>query len=79
LGQASSFTFEGGLKNGIPLVNQQSKKKKIEVGKVRFDKTIATSKERSKMEKPLKHLKRKRPKHVKVRKLETINVKSSKN
>jgi DNA mismatch repair protein MutS2 len=42
LGQAgSSFTFEVALKNGIPfsLINRA---KKIEVGKVRFDKTIAT-------------------------------------
>jgi DNA mismatch repair protein MutS2 len=53
LGQAgSSFTFEVAQKNGIPygLINRA--KKKIEQGKVRFDKTIATlQKERSKLEK----------------------------
>jgi DNA mismatch repair protein MutS2 len=53
LGQAgSSFTFEVAQKNGIPygLINRA--KKKIEKGKVRFDKTIATlQKERSKLEK----------------------------
>lgn len=53
LGQAgSSFTFEVAQKNGIPygLINRA--KKKIEHGKVRFDKTIATlQKERSKLEK----------------------------
>ena len=59
LGQAgSSFTFEVAQKNGIPygLINRA--KKKIEVGKVRFDKTIATlQKERSKMEKTSLNLK----------------------
>jgi DNA mismatch repair protein MutS2 len=43
LGQAgSSFTFEVALKNGIPFSLINRAKKKIEVGKVRFDKTIAT-------------------------------------
>ena len=55
LGQAgSSFTFEVAQKNGIPygLINRA--KKKIEGGKVRFDKTIATlQKERSKWKKHL--------------------------
>jgi DNA mismatch repair protein MutS2 len=59
LGQAgSSFTFEVAQKNGIPygLINRA--KKKIEGGKVRFDKTIATlQKERSKMEKTSLNLK----------------------
>ena len=53
LGQAgSSFTFEVAQKNGIPFGLINRAKKKIEVGKVRFDKTIATlQKERSKLEK----------------------------
>jgi DNA mismatch repair protein MutS2 len=57
LGQAgSSFTFEVAQKNGIPFGLINRAKKKIEGGKVRFDKTIATlQKERSKMEKPHKH------------------------
>lgn len=58
LGQpGSSFTFEVALKNGIPysLINQS--KKKIERGKVRFDKTIARlQKERFKLEKTTKDL-----------------------
>lgn len=61
IGQAgSSFTFEVAQKNGIPygLINRA--KKKIEVGKVRFDKTIATlQKERSKLEKTSQILKEK--------------------
>ncbi|RZJ72785.1 DNA mismatch repair protein MutS [Flavobacterium sp.] len=59
LGQAgSSFTFEVAQKNGIPygLINRA--KKKIEGGKVRFDKTIANlQKERSKLEKTSENLK----------------------
>ena len=59
LGQAgSSFTFEVAQKNGIPygLINRA--KKKIEKGKIRFDKTIATlQKERSKLEKTSTNLK----------------------
>ena len=53
LGQAgSSFTFEVAQKNGIPFGLINRAKKKIEGGKVRFDKTIATlQKERSKLEK----------------------------
>ena len=58
LGQpGSSFTFEVAQKNGIPysLINQS--KKKIERGKVRFDKTIARlQKERFKLEKTTKNL-----------------------
>ncbi len=59
LGQAgSSFTFEVAQKNGIPFGLINRAKKKIEVGKVRFDKTIATlQKERSKMEKTSQTLK----------------------
>lgn len=59
IGQAgSSFTFEVAQKNGIPygLINRA--KKKIEHGKVRFDKTIANlQKERAKLEKHTEQLK----------------------
>ena len=78
LGQAgSSFTFEVAQKNGIPygLINRA--KKKIEGGKVRFDKTIATlQKERSKMEKTSLNLKEEETKaREEGKKMETINAK----
>ena len=78
LGQAgSSFTFEVAQKNGIPygLINRA--KKKIEGGKVRFDKTIATlQKERSKMEKTSQTLKEEESKtRDEAKKMETINAK----
>ena len=78
LGQAgSSFTFEVAQKNGIPFGLINRAKKKIETGKVRFDKTIANlQKERSKMEKTSQNLK---VEEVKVReeslKMENINIK----
>ena len=78
LGQAgSSFTFEVALKNGIPFSLINRAKKKIEVGKVRFDKTIATlQKERSKMEKTSQTLKEEEIKaREEGKKMETINVK----
>jgi len=78
LGQAgSSFTFEVALKNGIPFSLINRAKKKIEVGKVRFDKTIATlQKERSKMEKTSQILKEEETKaREEGKKMETINVK----
>ena len=78
LGQAgSSFTFEVALKNGIPFSLINRAKKKIEVGKVRFDKTIATlQKERSKMEKTSKTLKEEDTKaREEGKKMENINVK----
>jgi DNA mismatch repair protein MutS2 len=78
LGQAgSSFTFEVALKNGIPFSLINRAKKKIEVGKVRFDKTIATlQKERSKMEKTSQTLKEEELKaREEGKKMETINVK----
>ncbi|MFM9825383.1 endonuclease MutS2 [Flavobacterium sp.] len=78
LGQAgSSFTFEVAQKNGIPYSLINRAKKKIEVGKVRFDKTIATlQKERSKMEKTSQTLKEEETKaREEGRKMETINVK----
>jgi len=78
LGEAgSSFTFEVAQKNGIPygLINRA--KKKIEVGKVRFDKTIATlQKERSKLEKTSLTLKEEENKaREESKKMENINVK----
>ena len=78
LGQAgSSFTFEVAQKNGIPygLINRA--KKKIEVGKVRFDKTIATlQKERSKLEKTSQTLKEEETKaREEGKKMVTINSK----
>uniref|UniRef100_UPI00404B2466 endonuclease MutS2 n=2 Tax=Flavobacterium sp. TaxID=239 RepID=UPI00404B2466 len=78
LGQAgSSFTFEVAQKNGIPygLINRA--KKKIEKGKVRFDKTIATlQKERSKLEKTSINLKEEESKaREESKKMETINAK----
>lgn len=78
LGQAgSSFTFEVAQKNGIPygLINRA--KKKIEGGKVRFDKTIATlQKERSKLEKTSLTLKEEEIKaREESKKMESINAK----
>ena len=78
LGQAgSSFTFEVAQKNGIPygLINRA--KKKIEGGKVRFDKTIANlQKERSKLEKTSQTLKEEESKaRQEGKKMETINSK----
>lgn len=78
LGQAgSSFTFEVAQKNGIPygLINRA--KKKIEGGKVRFDKTIANlQKERSKLEKTSQNLKEEETKaREESKKLENINAK----
>lgn len=78
LGQAgSSFTFEVALKNGIPFSLINRAKKKIEVGKVRFDKTIATlQKERSKLEKTSINLKEEETKaREESKKMENINVK----
>ncbi len=78
LGQAgSSFTFEVAQKNGIPFGLINRAKKKIEGGKVRFDKTIATlQKERSKMEKTSQNLKEEEGKiRDESKKMETINAK----
>lgn len=78
LGQAgSSFTFEVAQKNGIPFGLINRAKKKIEGGKVRFDKTIATlQKERSKMEKTSQTLKEEESKaREEGKKMETINIK----
>jgi DNA mismatch repair protein MutS2 len=78
LGQAgSSFTFEVAQKNGIPFGLINRAKKKIEGGKVRFDKTIATlQKERSKMEKTSINLKEEEIKaREENKKMETTNAK----
>ena len=78
LGQAgSSFTFEVAQKNGIPFGLINRAKKKIEGGKVRFDKTIATlQKERSKMEKTSQTLKEEESKaRDESKKMEAINSK----
>jgi DNA mismatch repair protein MutS2 len=78
LGQAgSSFTFEVAQKNGIPFGLINRAKKKIEVGKVRFDKTIATlQKERSKLEKTSLNLKEEETKaREEGKKMESINSK----
>ena len=78
LGQAgSSFTFEVAQKNGIPFSLINRAKKKIEVGKVRFDKTIATlQKERSKLEKTSSTLKEEENKaREESKKMESINLK----
>jgi DNA mismatch repair protein MutS2 len=78
LGQAgSSFTFEVAQKNGIPFGLINRAKKKIEKGKVRFDKTIATlQKERSKLEKTSNNLKEEETKaREESKKMEGINIK----
>lgn len=78
LGQAgSSFTFEVAQKNGIPFGLINRAKKKIEGGKVRFDKTIATlQKERSKLEKTSLNLKEEETKaREEGKKMESINSK----
>lgn len=78
LGQAgSSFTFEVAQKNGIPFGLINRAKKKIEGGKVRFDKTIATlQKERSKLEKTSLTLKEVETKaREESKKMENINAK----
>ena len=79
IGQAgSSFTFEVAQKNGIPpsLINRS--KKKIERGKIRFDKTIAKlQKERSKLEKTERSLRQNElKKGLEVEKLESTNQKA---
>ena len=76
LGQpGSSFTFEVAQKNGIPYSLINKAKKKVERGKVRFDKTIAKlQKERSKLEKTSKTLStEEQKKRLETEKLEKIN------
>jgi len=81
MGEAgSSFTFEVAQKNGIPYSLINRAKKKIERGKVRFDKTIAKlQKERSKLEKTGQSLKLNEKKKLEeTDKLEEINAKIQK-
>ncbi len=61
LGEAgSSFTFEVAQKNGIPYSLINKAKKKVERGKIRFDKSIANlQKERSKLQRTTSSLKTK--------------------
>jgi len=76
LGQpGSSFTFEVAQKNGIPYSLINKAKKKVERGKVRFDKTIAKlQKERSKLEKTTKTLSTEETKkRLETEKLEKVN------
>jgi DNA mismatch repair protein MutS2 len=78
LGQpGSSFTFEVAQKMGIPFGLINRAKKKIEKGKVRFDKTILTlQKERNKLEKTSENLKDEEQQAREERqKMETINAK----
>lgn len=78
LGQAgSSFTFEVAQKNGIPFSLINRAKKKVEGGKVRFDKTIASmQKERHKLDKVSKELKKEEEKaRAEGVRLEEINNK----
>lgn len=78
LGQpGSSFTFEVAQKMGIPFGLINRAKKKIEKGKVRFDKTIATlQKERNKLEKTSENLKDEEQQAREERqKMENINAK----
>lgn len=76
MGEAgSSFTFEVAQKNGIPYSLINRSKKKVERGKIRFDKSIADlQKERSKLQKTTDALKNKEQKteHEK-KKLEETN------
>ena len=81
IGQAgSSFTFEVAQKNGIPYSLINRSKKKIERGKIRFDKTIARlQKERSKLEKTERALKQNEVKKgLEAEKLESTNQKAQK-
>ncbi|RMA64257.1 endonuclease MutS2 [Ulvibacter antarcticus] len=78
LGEAgSSFTFEVAQKNGIPYSLINRSKKKIERGKIRFDKTIANlQKERSKLRKTSESLESSEKKaRLESKQLEEINLK----
>ncbi|EDM43101.1 MutS2 family protein [unidentified eubacterium SCB49] len=73
----SSFTFEVAQKNGIPYSLINKSKKKVERGKIRFDKTIANlQKERSKLRKTSETLETSAQKALEESKqLEQINAK----
>jgi len=76
LGEAgSSFTFEVAQKNGIPYSLINKAKKKVERGKIRFDKSIANlQKERSKLEKTRTNLgKQTQQAETEKEKLEKVN------
>ena len=76
MGEAgSSFTFEVAQKNGIPYSLINRSKKKVERGKIRFDKSIADlQKERSKLQKTTTSLKTKEQKaETEKKKLEETN------
>ena len=78
LGEAgSSFTFEVAQKNGIPYSLINRSKKKVERGKIRFDKSIANlQKERSRLAKTTNTLKAKEEKASKQEEqLKVINDK----
>ncbi len=78
LGEAgSSFTFEVAQKNGIPYSLINKAKKKIERGKVRFDKSIANlQKERFQLRKSKEDYKKTSEKaKVQTKQLEEINTK----
>ncbi len=78
LGEAgSSFTFEVAQKNGIPFSLINRSKKKVERGKIRFDKSIANlQKERSRLAKTTNTLKAKEEKATKQEEqLKVINDK----
>ena len=82
LGEAgSSFTFEVAQKNGIPYGLINKAKKKVEKGKVRFDRTITKlQKERSKLEKTQQSLRKNEIKKIaETDKFEAINLKFKKN
>jgi DNA mismatch repair protein MutS2 len=77
MGEAgSSFTFEVAQKNGIPYSLINRSKKKVERGKIRFDKSIADlQKERSKLSKTTTALKTKEQKtESEKKKLEETNA-----
>ncbi|UZO80166.1 DNA mismatch repair protein MutS [Aquimarina sp. ERC-38] len=77
LGEAgSSFTFEVAQKNGIPYSLINKAKKKVERGKIRFDKSIANlQKERSKLQKTTSALQTKEQKAEEQKKqLEKTNL-----
>jgi len=78
LGEAgSSFTFEVAQKNGIPFSLINKSKKKIERGKIRFDKTISNlQKERSKLRKTSESLETSEKKaRLESKQLEAVNSK----
>lgn len=78
LGEAgSSFTFEVAQKNGIPYSLINRAKKKVERGKIRFDKSIAKlQQERSKLTKTNENLKKQEQHTVEEqKKLEKTNAK----